>query len=86
VIRQRHFIKPLRYHAGSAAPFANAPLLDIGQQPVPLQVLSAFMEAKERAAKGKAVAATKEARWPWRTDQPLPQLPARQSGEFALNA
>jgi len=81
VSQQRRFIKPLRYDAKSAAPFPNALLLDIGAQPVPLHVLSAFMEAKERAAKEKAIAATKEPAWAWWTDQPLPQLPTRQSGD-----
>lgn len=80
VNQQRRFIKPLRYDAKSAAPFPNALLLDSGPQPVPLHVLSAFMEAKERAAKEKAVAATKELPWTWWTDQPLPRLPTRQSG------
>lgn len=79
--QQRRFIKPLRYDAKSAASFPNALLLDTGPQPVPLHVLSAFMEAKERAAKEKAIAATKVAPWTWWTDQPLPQLPLRQSGE-----
>lgn len=81
VSQQRRFIKPLRYDAKSAAPFPNALLLDIGPQPVPLHVLSAFMDAKERAAKEKAIAATKEPTWTWWTDQPLPQLPIRQSGD-----
>jgi len=81
VSQQRRFIKPLRYDAKSAAPFSNALLLDIGPQPVPLHVLSPFMNAKERAAKEKAIAATNEPTWTWWTDQPLPQLPTRQSGD-----
>lgn len=81
VSQQRRFIKPLRYDAKSAAPFSNALLLDIGPQPVPLHILSPFMNAKERAAKEKAIAATKEPTWTWWTDQPLPQLPTRQSGD-----
>lgn len=52
-----------------------------GLRPVPLHILSAFMDTKERAAKEKAIAATKEQTWAWWTDQPLPQLPTRQSGD-----
>jgi hypothetical protein len=81
VSQQRRFIKPLRYDAKSAAPFPNALLLDTGPQPVPLHVLSAFMEAKERAAKEKAIAVTKEHPWTWWTDQPFPHLPPQQSGK-----
>ena len=55
--QKRRFMKPLRYDARSTAPFANALLLDAGDTPMPLHVLSGFMEPKERAAKEKAVKA-----------------------------
>lgn len=54
--QRRRFIKPLRYDARSTAVFSNAILLDAGAVPVPLQMASPFMEAKERAAKNAAAA------------------------------
>lgn len=74
VAQHRRFVKPLRYDARSAAVFPNALLLDAGPAPVPLHVVSAFMDTKERAAKEKAVAACKDDAWVWRTDQPMPPL------------
>ncbi len=74
VAQQRRFVKPLRYDARSAAPFPNALLLDVGPAPVPLHVVSPFMDAKERAAKEKAIAAVGERAWVWSTDQPMPTL------------
>ncbi|MDD3800561.1 MAG: DUF1173 family protein, partial [Novosphingobium sp.] len=73
VERQRRFIKPLRYDARSVAPFPNALLLDAGPAPIPLHVVSPFMDARERTEKEKAVAACKDA-WVWWTDQPMPPL------------
>lgn len=74
VAQHRRFVKPLRYDARSAAAFPNALLLDAGPAPVPLHVVSPFMDPKERAAKEKAVAACKGDAWVWRTDQPMPPL------------
>lgn len=74
VAQHRRFVKPLRYDARSATAFPNALLLDAGPAPVPLHVVSAFMDPKERAAKEKAVAACKDDAWVWRTDQPMPPL------------
>lgn len=74
VAQHRRFVKPLRYDARSATAFPNALLLDAGPAPVPLHVVSAFMDTKERAAKEKAVAACKDDAWVWRTDQPMPPL------------
>jgi hypothetical protein len=74
VAQHRRFVKPLRYDARSAAAFPNALLLDAGPAPVPLHVVSAFMDPKERAAKEKATAAAKQDAWVWRTDQPMPSL------------
>ncbi|NTV70039.1 MAG: DUF1173 domain-containing protein [Azonexaceae bacterium] len=74
VAQQRRFVKPLRYDAHSAAPFPNALLLDAGLSPVPLHVLSRFMNPKERAAKEKAIARAGEIAWVWSTDQAMPSL------------
>ena len=74
VAQNRRFVKPLRYDARSAAAFPNALLLDAGPVPVPLHVVSAFMDPKERAVKEKATAAAKQDAWVWRTDQPMPSL------------
>lgn len=74
VAQQRRFIKPLRYDARSAAPFPNALLLDTGPSPMPLHVLSVFMNPKERAVKEKAIARVGEMAWVWSTDQVMPSL------------
>ena len=70
--QHRRFVKPLRYDAKSAAPFPNALLLDAGPTPIPLHVISAFMDSKERAAKEKAISMGNETSWVWCTDQPMP--------------
>lgn len=72
VAQQRRFVKPLRYDAKSTASFPNVLLLDAGPTPIPLHVISAFMENKERAAKEKAISMGNEASWVWRTDQAMP--------------
>ena len=74
VAQQRRFVKPLRYDAWSAATFPNALLLDAGPAPVPLHVLSAFMDPRERAAKEKAIAGAGENAWVWSTEQAMPAL------------
>src|SRR5574338_124578 len=76
VAQRRRFVKPLRYDARSGAAFANALLLDVGPAPVPLQVMSAFMEARERMAKEAAIAASGQDAWVWWTDQPMPAFRA----------
>lgn len=76
VAQHRRFVKPLRYDARSGAVFPNALLLDTGARPVPLHVVSAFMDPKERAAKEKAIASGKPGAWVWWTDQPMPAFPA----------
>jgi hypothetical protein len=76
VEQQRRFIKPLRYDARSAAAFPNALLIDVGADPVPLHVVSAFADERERAAKAEAIARTTPPAWAWWTDQPMPPLPA----------
>ena len=74
--QKRHFLKPLRYDAKSAASFPNALLLDVADKPVPLHVTSRFMDAKERAVKGKALKSAGDPQWVWQTDQPMPALPS----------
>lgn len=73
VARRRRFIKPLRYDAAQGGRFPNALLLDCGPLPIPLHVVSPFMDEKERAAKQKAIAAAEC--WSWSTEQPMPALP-----------
>ena len=74
VAQHRRFVKPLRYDARSGAAFPNALLLDAGPRPVPLHMLSAFMDTKERATKVKAIAAAGQEVWVWATDQLMPPL------------
>jgi hypothetical protein len=73
--QKRRFIKPLRYDARSPAFFANVLLLDTGEMPTPLHIVSQFMEHGERAAKEKAIKATDKQSWVWYTDQAMPRLP-----------
>src|SRR5206468_12955533 len=73
--QRRRFMKPLRYDARSAASFPNVLLLDTGAKPIPIHVLSASMDAKERAAKERAAKAQGEATWVWSMDKPMPPLP-----------
>ncbi len=40
VDQQRRFVKPLRYDARNATSFSNALLLDAGDSPVPLHLVS----------------------------------------------
>jgi hypothetical protein len=70
--QKRRFLKPLLYDARSAAPFANALLLDTGDTPTPLHVVSSFMDAKERTAKEKVVKTNNADVWIWYTDEPMP--------------
>lgn len=74
VAQHRRFVKPLRYDARSGAAFPNALLLDAGPRPVPLHMLRAFMDPKERATKVKAIAAAGQEVWVWATDQLMPPL------------
>ena len=77
VAQHRRFVKPLRYDARSAAAFPNVLLLDAGTAPVPLHVVSAFMDTKERLSKERAIAeiGTPGAWvWVWRTEEPMPPI------------
>jgi hypothetical protein len=75
VAQHRRFVKPLRYDARSAAVFPNALLLDAGPVPVPLHVVSAFMEPKERLSKERAIVEIGgQGAWVWRTEEPMPPI------------
>lgn len=73
VEQRRRFIKPLRYDArpAEAAAFAAALLLDAGDNPVPLHVLSPYMNKIEREAKEKAM----KGAWWWSFESTMPSLP-----------
>ncbi len=73
---KRRFVKPLRYDAKTAAAFPNVLLLDAGEKPVPMHVVSGFMDSKERGLKEKMLKANEETKWVWYTDRPMPVLPA----------
>ena len=73
----RPFIKPLKFDAKTAAGFPNVLLLDAGAAPVPLNVVSPFMDAKDRAIKAKVIKVAAGAGWCWETDKEMPPLPPR---------
>lgn len=83
VEKQRRFMKPLRYDASSASSFPNALLLDTGEAPIALHIVSPFMQAKDRNAKEKAIkdglAVQPHQQWIWRSDQVMPALPTPTS-------
>jgi hypothetical protein len=68
----RRFAKPLRYDAKNAGGFANALLLDVGPEAVPLHVVSPFMTDAERTAKEAAIAACGAQARVWYTDESMP--------------
>ncbi|MCL1961369.1 MAG: DUF1173 domain-containing protein [Desulfovibrionaceae bacterium] len=74
--QQRRFIKPLRYDARSTAGFPNVLLVDVGDESLPLHVVSAFAPEKEREAKVQVVNRQERPVWTWWTDQPMPPFPA----------
>lgn len=74
---QRAFMKPLKYDAKTAAAFPNVLLLDCGKVPLPLHVVSPFVNANERALKENAVATIGVSTWVWYTDKAMPPLPGR---------
>ena len=73
----RAFIKPLKFDAKTAAGFPNVLLLDAGAAPVPLNVVSPFMDAKDRAIKEKIIKTAAGAGWCSETDKEMPPLPTR---------
>lgn len=78
VNQQRRFVKPLRYDAKHAASFPNALLLDAGAAPIPLHVVSAFLDPKEQAAKALALKNGGEKTWVWHTNEPMPAFAPRE--------
>jgi uncharacterized protein DUF1173 len=78
VEHQRRFVKPLRYDAKAAAAFPNALLLDVGAVPAPLHVVSAHLEANERAAKELALRQGNASPWVWHTSETMPALPMQE--------
>jgi hypothetical protein len=77
VAEQRAFLKPLRYEAKHAGKFPNFLLLDAGEQPIALDILSAFLTDQERAAKASVITARSPKGWAWDTAQAvfIPDLP-----------
>ncbi len=78
VNQQRRFVKPLRYDAKHAASFPNALLLDAGAVPIPLHVVSAFLDPREQAAKALALKNGDQKPWVWHTNEPMPALAPRE--------
>ena len=78
VEQQRRFVKPLRYDAKSASAFSNALLLDVGATPVPLHVVSTFMNSKDQAIKASALKSSGPEVWVWHTGESMPVFPARE--------
>ena len=85
---QRTFIKPLRYEAKYASHFPNLQLLDVGAQPVALDILSAFLTPQERAAKVSGIAARGGGGWVWDTARRavMPDLPPKAVHRMAIDA
>jgi len=73
----RSFFKPLKFDAKTAAGFPNVLLLDGGPQPLPMHVVSAFADIKDRAVKDKAIKSSTHRPWIWETDKPLPDFPTK---------
>ena len=73
---KRVFMTPLKYNAQSAAAFPKALLLLCESGAVPLHVVSAHANAKEKALKVRALAIG-QPHWIWNTDAEVRLLPAR---------
>src|SRR5208282_1220101 len=88
VAEQRAFLKPLRYEAKHAGKFPNFLLLDAGERPVAMDILSPFLTDQERAAKANAIAARSPKAWAWDTAQGvfIPDLPSQAGHRLAHEA
>lgn len=75
VRERRRFIKPLRYDAPSPEAFANALLLDVGPQALPLHLVSPYMGERSRTVKRRAIERATQDAWVWETEQPRPPFP-----------
>lgn len=75
--QHRRFLKPLRYESKTGASFPNFVLLDSDENPVALDIVSAFMSDNERAAKELAIKQREPQGWTWRTGETIepPPLP-----------
>lgn len=62
-------LKPLRYEARYPGKFPNFQLLDVGERPVALDLMSSFLSHRERDAKVGAIAARNPKGWAWDTAQ-----------------
>jgi hypothetical protein len=69
----------MRYDAANAGAFPNFLLLDAGDRPVALDIVSAFLEEKEQHTKAKAIGERDRKGWVWDTGQSpvLPELPPK---------
>ncbi|HYE70943.1 MAG TPA: DUF1173 family protein [Aquabacterium sp.] len=76
VRQERRFIKPLRFESKEGAMFPNAVLLDTGDTETPLDIVTPFMLARDRALKKQALA-KRPSGWTWNmeTEQEVPLLP-----------
>lgn len=76
--QRRRFIKPLRYESKVGAMFPNFILLDAGESPVSLDIVSPFMGDKERTAKETALRTRTDPAWIWKTMDTAtpPRLPS----------
>ena len=52
-------------------------LLDGGPQPLPMHVVSAFADIKDKAVKDKAIKSSTHRPWIWETDKALPDFPPK---------
>jgi len=71
----RSFIKPLAYDAKAPGAFPSVLLTDAGPKVLPLFVVNAMGDAKERAAKERSIRDAGDAAWAWHTDRAMPELP-----------
>lgn len=84
VAEQRAFLKPLRYETKHGETFPNFLLLDAGERPVALDILSPFLTEQERTAKASAIAVRSSEGWVWDTQSAiLPRLPAAAAARTA---
>lgn len=73
--QNRRFIKPLPYDTRNMAAFSTVPLLDTGDNPMPLNVISRFMTENERSTRSRSIITAGAQGWVWVTGDPMPELP-----------
>jgi hypothetical protein len=86
VAEERTFIKPLWYEAKHSGPYPNFQLLDIGQRPVALDIISVFLSVQEHAAKTRAIAKRNHGSWAWNTAHAavVPNFPPKAADDRAV--